>query len=108
VDFLLIIHGGLRSGLADGMSKICGTKQLQLKIGKLKTLAPIKNKGIMCTMVEKQRIGGHLPFSNIAMSNLRGFFLGDFMSERMHFSITLGSSSSSEQHAILCTSILVH
>jgi hypothetical protein len=36
MDFLLFISGGLRSGLADGMGKICGTKRLQLKIGKLK------------------------------------------------------------------------
>jgi hypothetical protein len=96
MDFLLLISGRFRSGLADGMGKICGTKRLQLKIGKLKMLALIKFKGIMCTVAEKQQTRGQLPFSNIAMPNLRGFFLGNFMSERMRFSITLGSSSSSE------------
>jgi hypothetical protein len=33
MDFLLFISGGLRSGLEDGMSKIRGSKRLQLKIG---------------------------------------------------------------------------
>jgi hypothetical protein len=54
MDFLLFISGGLRSGPVDGMIKIYGTKRLQLKIGKLKMLAPINYKGIMCTIVEKQ------------------------------------------------------
>jgi hypothetical protein len=54
MDFLLFISSRFRSGLADGMGKIYGTKQLQLKIGKLKMLDLIKFKGIMCTMAEKQ------------------------------------------------------
>jgi hypothetical protein len=53
MDFLLI-SGRFRSGSADGMGKIYGTKRLQLKIGKLKMLGLIKFKGIMCTMVEKR------------------------------------------------------
>jgi hypothetical protein len=32
------------------------------------------------------------------MPNFKGFFLGDFISERMRFSTTLGSSSFSEYH----------
>jgi hypothetical protein len=32
-------------------------------------------------MAEEQQTRGQLPFSNIAMPNLRGFFLGDFISE---------------------------
>jgi hypothetical protein len=42
MDFLLLISGGLRSRSADGMGKIRGSKRLQLKIRKLKTLALIK------------------------------------------------------------------
>jgi hypothetical protein len=41
-------------------------------------------------MAEEQRTKGQLPFSNIAIPNLRGFFLGGFINERMCFSITLG------------------
>jgi hypothetical protein len=74
MDFLLVSNG-LRSGSADGMGKIRGTKRFQLKIGKLKALPLIKFKGIMCTMAEKRQTGGQLPFSNIAMPNFRGFFL---------------------------------
>jgi hypothetical protein len=43
MDFLLV-SGGLRSGSADGMGKIRGTKRFQQKIGKLKELALMKFK----------------------------------------------------------------
>jgi hypothetical protein len=47
-------------------------------------------------MAEVKHTEGQLPFSNIAMPNFKGFFLGNFIRERMRFSTTLGSSSLSE------------
>jgi hypothetical protein len=60
-------------------------------------------------MAERELTGGQLPFSNIAIPNFRGFFLGDFISERMrfldHFWVQLLVRTT---HAIICTSILMH
>jgi ABC-type enterochelin transport system permease subunit len=44
-------------------------------------------------MAERELTRGQLPFSNIAMPNFKGFFVGDFIKERMRFSTILGSSS---------------
>jgi hypothetical protein len=96
MDFLLV-SDGLLSGAAEGMGKVRGTKRFQLQIGKLKASALIKSPKVSYALWrKKQRTRGQLPFSNMAIPNFRGFFLGDFIRERMHFSTTLGSSSSSK------------
>jgi hypothetical protein len=95
----------LRVRAAKGMSEVRRTKRFELKSVKMRTLALIKCKGIMKYYGGKVTYRRELPFSNIAMPNFKGFFLGDFISERMRFSTTLGSRVS---HAIICTSVLVH
>jgi hypothetical protein len=75
------------------MCKFCRTKRFELIKRKMLCLIKVSYG----TMAEREITKGQLPFSNIAMPNFKGFFLGDFIKERMRFSTTLGSSSWPEQ-----------
>jgi hypothetical protein len=84
-----LLSGRFHVGAAKGMCEVCRTKRFKLTNRKMLCLIKVSYGA----MAEMEITKGQLPFSNIAMPNFKGFFLGDFIKERMRFSTTLGSSS---------------
>jgi hypothetical protein len=93
---LFVLSGRLWVGAAKGMSEVRRAKRFELKSGKLKTSALITIQRYHEYYGGKAMNQRAAAILKIAMPNFKGFFLGDFISERMRFLTTFGSSSFSE------------